>query len=264
MKRLRVPKLNPFLLALLETFRETPASAPLIHNLVSLVVRTLIAYERPGYRLEQFALKACEAFFEIGESPEVRLEKVIARMNEAWIEDDAFRHAFCMKSVYGPGAHLSRLRYYLEKLEEQTEGDTGAPFEKEFGPKTTVEHIMPQTLDSDGVWERALRANDPVRLEAQHKALVNTIGNLTVLLTNDNPAAGNKPYRLKRDFYLHPNQTLEKLGLKRRAKIGNCALNGYFEDVSVWNFQAISERSKFLAEKALQIWNKEPWNRETK
>jgi hypothetical protein len=109
-----------------------------------------------------------------------------------------------------------------------------------------------------------LRTADPIRLDLQHKGYVNTIGNLTVLLTKDNPAAGNAPYSQKRDFYIHPNQTIKKLGLRRKLNIGNCALNSYFEAVPNWNFQTIVDRGQFLADLALQIWNKEPWNREIK
>jgi hypothetical protein len=264
LKRLRVPKLNPFLLALLEAFRETPASEPLIHNVVSLCVRVLINYDRPSYRLEQFATKACEAFYETGESNAAHLEKIITLVDEAWIDDATFHHAFSMKSIYGPGPHLSRLRYYLEKLEQKIDAVTGQPFEVHFGPQTTVEHIMPQTLDEGGYWKNALRTSDPLRLESQHKALVHTIGNLTVLLTTDNPAAGNTAYAQKREFYLHPNETLQSMGLRaRRARIGNCALNSYFENVSVWNFNAIATRSRYLSDLAVQIWNKQDWSRET-
>jgi hypoxanthine phosphoribosyltransferase len=263
-QRLRVAKLNPFLLALLETFRDTPASTPLIHNIVAAVVRLLITLDRPSYRLEKFTERACFAFYEQNIPRDVQLEKVIALVDEIWIDDETFRKAFTMKSIYGPGAHLSRLRYYLEKLEQKISEESGMPFEIHFGSQTTVEHIMPQTLDEGGAWKSALRTHDSVRLESQHKALVHTIGNLTVLLTKDNPAAGNTPYAQKREFYLHPNDTLNKLGLRRRKiAIGNCALNSYFEKVPSWNFQTIATRSQYLAGLALQIWNKEDWNRQT-
>jgi len=264
-RALRTPKLNPFLLALLEAFRETPASETLIHNVRSLIVRLLISYERPSYKIERFAELACGAFYDQNVSREERLNRVIALIDDTWIADEQFAHAFAMKTIYGPGAHLSRLRYYLEKIEQKLSENSGQPFELHFGSKTTVEHIMPQTLDSEGAWKTSLRIADPVRLEAQHKALVHTIGNLTVLLTTDNPAAGNTPYSQKREFYLHPNETLEKLGLRRRkAVIGTCALNQYFENIGQWNFQAIAERGRYLAGLALEIWSKEPWNREIK
>jgi hypothetical protein len=263
LQRLRVPKLNPFLLALLETFRDTPASEPLLHNLLSAVVRILIVLDRPSYRLEKFTDDACFVFSEKLD-PAVRLEKIIALIDGVWIDDVEFRTAFIKKNIYGPGANLSRLRYYLEKLEQKISAPAGTPFEAHFSSQTTVEHIMPQTLDDDGVWKNALRISDPVRLESQHKGLVHTIGNLTVLLTKDNPAAGNAPYSQKRDFYLHPNQTMKKLRIRRKVSIGNCALNSYFEDKPIWNFQAIVDRSQYLAGLAVEIWNKKNWNRETK
>jgi hypothetical protein len=263
LQRLRVTKLNPFLLALLESYRNTPASEPLLHNILAAVVRLLVTLDRPSYRLEKFTEAACFAFDEKNVEPAARLEKVIALVDGIWIDDDTFRDAFIKKNIYGPGAHLSRLRYYLEKLEQKISENAGTPFEAHFGSQTTVEHIMPQTLDEGGAWKAALRITDPVRLESQHKGLVHTIGNLTVLLTKDNPAAGNTPYSQKRDFYLHPNQTLKKMGRRRKISIGNCALNSYFEAVPIWNFQAIVNRSQYLADLALKIWNKEDWNRET-
>ncbi len=264
LQRLRVPKLNPFLLALLEAFRDTPASKPLLHNILAAVVRLLITLERPSYRLETFTHAACEAFDKKDIPSAERLEMVIALVDGIWIDDETFANAFIKKNIYGPGANLSRLRYYLEKLEYKISEESGAPFEAHFGSQTTVEHIMPQTLDEGGAWKAALRIIDPVRLQSQHKGLVHTIGNLTVLLTKDNPAAGNTPYSQKRDFYLHPNQTLKKLGRRRKISIGNCALNSYFEDKPSWNFQTIVDRSHYLANLALKIWYKEDWNRETK
>jgi hypothetical protein len=263
MRRLRVPKLNPFLLALLEAFRETPASEPLLHNLVAAVVRLLVTFDRPAYRLEKFAEEACFAFYDPSLPRAAQLDKIITLVDGIWVDDATFFRAFTMKSVYGPGSHLARLRYYLEKFEQKMAEASGMPFEIHFGSETTVEHVMPQTLDSDGAWKSALRANDPVRLESQHKALVHTIGNLTVLLMSKNPAAGNAPYAQKRDFYIHPNQTLKKLGIRRKVRIGNCALNSYFENVPTWNFNTIAERSKYLAGLALEIWNKQDWKRET-
>ncbi len=264
LQRLRVAKLNPFLLALMEAYRHTPASEPLLHNILAAVVRILIKHERPSYRIEIFTRDACSLFEDNAMSPEVRLEGLISLVDDIWIDDATFRDAFVKKSIYGPGAHLSRLRYYMEKLEQKLSERNGTPFQAQFTSQTTIEHIMPQTLNEGGVWRNSLRTPDPIQLDLKHKSYVNTIGNLTVLLTKDNPAAGNAAYSQKRDFYIHPNQTIKKLGLRRKLHIGNCALNSYFESVPNWNLQTIVDRGQFLADLALQIWNKEPWNREIK
>jgi hypothetical protein len=261
-RRLKVPKLNPFLLALLEAFRETPASEPLLHNITAAMVRLLVTYDRPSYRIEKFANLACFTFYDPSLSRAAQLEQLIGLIDGIWVADDEFFKAFTTRDVYGPGSHRARLRYYLEKFEQKIGETSDMPFEIHFSSETTIEHIMPQKLDRDGCWERALRAKD-VRLDLQHAAHVDTIGNLTVLLVDKNPAAGNSPYAAKRDFYIHPNQTLKKLGVRRKVRIGNCALNKYFESVPVWNFNTIAERSKYLAGLALQIWNKQDWKRET-
>lgn len=262
LRTLRIPKLNPFLLALLEAFGDTPASEPLIHNVRSLMVRILILHDRPAYKIERFTELACQAFYDEGIAKPERLERVTRLIDEHWIDDARFAHAFAMKSIYGPGAHLSRLRYYLEKLEQKIADETGQPFQMHFGTKTTVEHIMPQTLND--VWKTSLRTRDTVRLESQHTALVDTIGNLTVLLTTDNSAVKNQGFSAKKEFYLNPDKALQNLGIrKRKAVIGTCSLNRYFENISSWNFQSIADRGQHLAGQALEIWSKEPWNRDT-
>lgn len=261
-KTLRIPKLNPFLLALLEAFGNTPASEPLINNVRSLMVRLLISYDRPAYKIERFAELACQKFYDENVPKPERLEQVIQLIDEHWIDGATFSQAFTMKAAYGPGAHLSRLRYYLEKLEQKIAEASGQPFDVHFGPKTTVEHIMPQTLND--VWRGSLHINDPVRLQTQHQALVDTIGNLTVLLFTDNSSVKNESFATKKEFYLNPVQAFKNRGVRsRKAAIGNCALNRYFENISAWNFQSIADRGQYLATLALDIWKKEPWNRET-
>jgi hypothetical protein len=264
LRRLRISKLNPFLLALLEAFRDTPANPPLMHNIVSAVVRLLIVRDRPASRLEKFAEDAGAVFDQSSLSRDEQLKRIIALIDALWIDDGTFRAAFAMKSIYGMGAHLARLRYYLEKLEQKISQAAGMPFDLHFGSQTTVEHIMPQTPDQGGAWKSALRTNDPVRFESQYRSLVHTIGNLTVLLTKDNPAAGNASYAEKREFYLHPDEALKKRGIRRKFSIGTCALNRYFENVPSWNFQTIATRGQYLAGLAAEIWNKEDWNFETK
>ena len=120
---------------------------------------------------------------------------------------------------------------------------------------------MPQTLND--AWNSSLRTQNLIRLETQHMALVDTIGNLTVLLGGDNSAVKNASFAEKKQFYLHPNETLKKMGIRKRsAAIGTCALNCYFEKVPQWNFQTIAERGQHLASLAVQIWSKQDWNRE--
>ncbi|MGF1679205.1 MAG: DUF262 domain-containing protein [Candidatus Methylacidiphilales bacterium] len=258
-RRLRIPKINPFLLALLEAFGDSSVSLPLIMNLRSLMVRILVSNKRPAYKIERFAETACEIFFDLKLGRQEQLNRVSKLIDDSWIPDPIFAKEMAKRDLYAPGAHMIRLRYYLEKLEHKISEEQGQPFESYFGDKTTVEHIMPQTLNE--TWISSLRTKDHLRLETQHESLVNTLGNLTVLLGCDNSAVKNESFATKKSFYLSPDETLKQMGIrKRKAALGTCALNRYFEQISHWNFQEISRRGQYLASLGLQIWAKIPMN----
>ena len=71
--------------------------------------------------------------------------------------------------------------------------------------------------------------------EVRNKFL-HTLGNLT--LTAYNTEIGNKPFDEKKSIYLE----------------SNVSLNKYFQDITIWNAEAIKERAENLADIAIQVW----------
>ncbi|MGG6264488.1 DUF262 domain-containing protein [Leptolyngbya sp. AN03gr2] len=99
----------------------------------------------------------------------------------------------------------------------------------------TVEHIMPQTLNSE--WKTELGEN----FERVHQDNLNTFGNLTLLTQEWNSALSNSAFSLK----------------KKRLEEHEFRLNkDYFSNsIERWDEQAILDRADFLSEKFLEIWS---------
>lgn len=109
--------------------------------------------------------------------------------------------------------------------------------------KLTIEHVLPQS------WEQhwplpADAAKDPVEKEkatARRDAMLNTLGNLTLITNKLNPSLSNAAWDTKRPELLK----FSKLNLTR-----------YFhgKEADKWGEDAIFQRTKTLLGQLLQIW----------
>lgn len=144
-----------------------------------------------------------------------------------WPEDGEFAEKFTLYRLY-VYARLSRTRLILSSL-ERSFGHKEPP---QMGPNITIEHVMPQTLTAE--WRAML---GPKADEVYNKWL-DTVGNLT--LTGYNPDMGNKPFSEKK-------QALEK---------SNFALSADIVAQGAWNGEAIVNRGRSLASRAVQIWRR--------
>lgn len=128
-------------------------------------------------------------------------------------------------------------RFVIKKLSQKIQRYTLLQLELKNNPESdvepidqiTVEHIMPKMLSPN--WKHV---ND-----SDHKQLLNTIGNLTLLGPKDNTRAGNKPWRYKRD----------KVYKNSRIKITNSIAKS-----TKWRKKEIEDRTNKFAKLALQIW----------
>jgi hypothetical protein len=78
---------------------------------------------------------------------------------------------------------------------------------------------MPDTLSE--IWHRDLGEENLDQLHLQHESLVDTIGNLTVVLIPDNSKIKNLPFSEKKQVYLNPEETLPKVGLREATSCSN-------------------------------------------
>jgi uncharacterized protein with ParB-like and HNH nuclease domain len=140
-------------------------------------------------------------------------------------KDVEFKTRFKDAKLYGGGDRAAKTKLILETIDESyghKESVTSA--------ELTIEHIMPQKLSE--CWQNHLGEE----WEVTHELNLHTMGNLT--LTGYNQELSNYDFSRKKEFY--NNSHLE--------------LNKYFNDIEIWNRDAIENRSVFLAKTALEIW----------
>lgn len=135
---------------------------------------------------------------------------------------------------------INRAKYVLEQFEyalHQTQGE----FTINSGLDVHLEHIIPQTIHTKkskaefGDWELYLGENASLN----HGDFVNRIGNFTLLAQKLNIQASNDPFENKLNQY-------KKSSLRLTTAI--------VENYPEFRFPQVEERSKELAEKAIEIW----------
>jgi hypothetical protein len=99
--------------------------------------------------------------------------------------------------------------------------------------KLSIEHVMPQTC-REPEWPTPAGAEDARRREA----LIDTLGNLTLVTGALNSSASNSAFDRKKQQYAH----------------SLLVLNKYFDKATVWNEAAIIERGNTLFEAIRKIW----------
>jgi uncharacterized protein with ParB-like and HNH nuclease domain len=171
-----------------------------------------------------------------------------------WPDDEQFEAAFIRKPLYR-NLPSSRLLYILKRLEAAQLSRFSE--EVKINADLNIEHVMPQTWF--GIWplgngshvtpdqvEQARKLDMlGLPLDAKQKQLllrdnlVDTIGNLTLIVGKLNSSIGNSLFERKR------NAILEHSALR---------LNRYFHHHIEWDESAISLRSSSLYKEALGVW----------
>lgn len=157
---------------------------------------------------------------ELGDQPVERLEHFL--LDKGYPEDVRFAQALVHFNLY----QSDYGRYVLERL-ERTHNHKEPPDLS----KAQIEHVMPRTLTD--YWREVLGGS----AEDIHPELLHRIGNLT--LTGYNPELSNSPFSVKREKLAQSNLEMNK-EISREAE---------------WTPTQIEERSRRLAERAVEIWS---------
>ena len=149
----------------------------------------------------------------------------LALQQQNYPKDSEFKDRLMDVKLYGRG-RSERARFILESIEEFFNHK-----EKIQLDKLSVEHIMPQTLNT---WWREHLGED---WAITHELLLHSLGNLT--LTGYNPELSNDSFDKKRVYFAH----------------SHLELNKYFATQQVWRQENIETRAEYLADICLKIWS---------
>lgn len=122
-------------------------------------------------------------------------------------------------------------RYILIELEKTKTNQGKLEYIPNDNPQdVNLEHILPQTYPENG-WN----AFD----EESHKAFAFRLGNLTIMVSDDNSAADQEPFNEKKKYYI-------KSKIQVTSELGK---------YSKWTAEQIKERQKELAKLAIKRWS---------
>jgi len=150
-----------------------------------------------------------------------------------WPDDAEFIEFLCHRDLYG-SVSPARIGMALEAVEETLRSSTQTEQAPLPAGSTSIEHLMPQA------WEASWPLPEAVPdAEAQRKARLNRIGNLTIVASALNPALSNSAWSVKR------------AKLNERSVL---LLNSRLAERTLWDEQAIDERGSWLASIIAAIW----------
>lgn len=146
--------------------------------------------------------------------------------------DHDFAEKFVVYELYN--AKSNTRKYFFERLENYNNKERVAVEEQIDNGELTIEHIMPQTLNSE--WQERLGDD----WELTYSKYIDTVGNLT--LTAYNSDYSNLDFTKKK--------TLPDKGFL----YSKLSLNSYIKSCDTWTKKQITERAQILYKSAEKIW----------
>lgn len=152
--------------------------------------------------------------------------KVIDMLQSIYPSDESFRTAFGERTIRVSQARNRRVvRYLLCAIERQISG-----IDHDFESSSfNIEHVLPESPQNG--WEEFS--------DAEHEALVNRLGNLTLMGREENKSIGNSSFGVKREAYLR-----SEFAITRRLA----------EDAEEWTPARLVARQNMMAKTATSIW----------
>ena len=194
-----------------------------LRHINSFIVRRTVCDEKRSALNKLFANIASRIPVGVVEMDEWIATELVKRVrSERWPDDSEFRRAMLTNNLYGTKA----ARIVLDGIEAYLAGKEVIDLSSS---KITIEHIMPQTLNSD--WQNESMPDDDA-----HKRYVDTLGNLT--LTGFNSELGNMSFSEKRKMYSE----------------SGISMNREIAKYDRWSPVEIQSRSEALANNAIKLW----------
>ncbi len=167
-----------------------------------------------------------------------------------WPDDTEFNQAWINKPVYEK-VKPKKVELILKAIEDALYADKTERIS--IQSSLTIEHIMPEKWSdkwplADGTsakdWLKWLLDKNEenqkkLQLVTEKNALIQTLGNLTLLTRSLNSSISNDIYDVKRP------EIIKQSALR---------LNTYFQDIAAWDENAIRQRGQRLFEMAKRVW----------
>lgn len=195
----------------------------------SYIVRRTIG-GRPGQGLNRTILQACGV---IDDRPVDRvLLDYFSTGRKYFATDEQIRDAVRTQPFYLRGLRTQQ-KLILKWVQEERN-----PKEPVDVEKSTIEHILPQTLTPE--WRAALEVDlgDDETVEEVHEQLVHQLGNLT--LTGYNSELSNRSFASKQEDYRNSSYS---------------ALNQRVLEAAVWGREQIRARGDWFADRIIEQWS---------
>lgn len=147
-------------------------------------------------------------------------------------------------STLGEQPFLQFVKYMLRKIEDRDQEDNKSEVKvASYGRKASLEHVFPYEYSKKKEFDKWGEFYD-VKTKKYKAEYVFRIGNYTLLHSDPNGKASNKPWMEKREYY-------------KDSMIGHTVK---ISEYDAWDPDTIDEVQKILAEKAVRVWDN-PRNR---
>jgi uncharacterized protein with ParB-like and HNH nuclease domain len=240
LKRLNIMDITtayPFLLAAYDAHNRGQLSSHQLKELLQVLenysVRRYINGEQTAYTNKMFPTIWRELDLDRFEES---LRQTLADKN--YPSDRAIGQAVLKEKFYS-SSNREKTGLVLASIENKLWQGTGAHVE--LDGKTSLEHIMPQSIGSMTEWQLELGDN----WQQVHQEKLHTLGNLTLVSVEWNAELSN------RTFQDHHGQPGKKSFLARHGFRLN---SQYFSRVERWDENAIQNRAEYLGSKIVEIW----------
>ena len=225
-ERLKLERVRPLLLALMQYFQE-PILKDALRSVVAWGVRGLIVGSIEGGRAEK---AYCDAAVAVRNGRIKTVAELLSQLQPILPTDEEFRAAFKTSRVTTSSGRAAIARYYLHAFERVERGeDQPELVSNEDAEEVNLEHILPKNPKA-GEWDQF----SPER----QKVWVHRLGNMALLSKGNNDRIGNEPWAVKKPV-------LEASALLLTSRAGNNIK---------WGEEEIEAAQGHMAELALRAW----------
>lgn len=210
---------------------------------LKLVVRVQVC-ESPVNRLDNYFGNIIGSMKSGASLPDIT-KQVLNLIDQKIANEDQFKQKF---ETFSP-VKSSVSEFYLRKIENYLRRKNGNRNELSAG-KTTVEHIIPQTVSDLKIWYET----KPIPPEIQDnptELLIERLGNKALLFVDDNAACGNRGYNYKKEVYTKGKKGATSGNPYDTFELIHDLIDKYPDH---FTHEEINDRQKQMAEIASKLW----------